>query len=468
MVALSWSALAAQPALTQISSDPFTNPTSIHQTQVEPDTFSFGSTIVSVFQVGRFNNGGASDLGFATSTNNGAKWTHGFMPGDTSQIDPNSPYERDSDASVAFDAKHNVWLVSSIPILPNGVVPTVLINRSTDGGLTWSTPIAAVSPTYTSKVNLDKNWSVCDNTPSSPFFGNCYTEFDNFAQSDLEQMTTSSDGGLTWSAPLATANTAHGLGGQPVVQPSGTVVVPFESLQNTIAAFTSENGGASWDESVKVSHVKRHPVAGNLRTSSLPSAEIDGAGTVYAAWQDCRFSTGCKANDIVFSTSTDGKTWTAAASATFDAPQVDHFIPGIAVDKATSASGAHIALSFNFYENADCTVGTCQLHEGFVSSNDGGATWTSTSDEAGPMLVAWLPLTTQGYMVGDYQSTSFDSRGAAHPVFAVATAPNGSLLNEAMFTPSSGLAVGGGSHASQSAGDGASSGGSTSTATTAR
>ena len=459
---------SANVPLTQISSDPFTNPTSNHRTEVEPDTFSFGSTIVSTFQVGRFFNGGSSDIGFATSTNNGARFTQGFLPGLTFQVDPASPYERVSDASVAFDAKHNVWLISSIPLLPNLVVPTVFISRSTDGGQSWGNPISAVSPTYTSRVDLDKNWTVCDNTPTSPFFGNCYTEFDNFAQIDLEQMITSTDGGLTWSAPLATADTVHGLGGQPLVQPNGTVVVPFESLQNTIGSFTSENGGASWDASEKISHVKAHPVAGNLRTSPLPSAEIDGAGTVYVAWQDCRFSTGCKANDIVLSTSPDGKAWSAAARATFDAPQVDHFIPGIAVDKSTSGSGAHLALSFNFYDNAACTLSTCQLHEGFVSSTDGGATWTSTSDLAGPMLVTWLPLTSQGFMVGDYQSTSFDSRGAAHPVFAVATAPNGSLLNEAMFTPATGLSLGGGSNATQVAGDGTSSGGSTGTAITAR
>ena len=468
LVALSWSVLAAQTGLTQISSDPFTNSTSFHRTQVEPDTFSFGSTIVSTFQVGRFHSGGSSDIGFSTSTNNGAHFTQGFLPGLTVQVDPASPYERVSDPSVAFDARHDVWLISSIPLSPNLVVPTVFISRSTDGGQTWANPISAVSPTYTSKVNLDKNWTACDNTPASPFFGNCYTEFDNFGQGDLEQMITSSDGGLTWSTPLATPDTAHGLGGQPVVQPNGTVVVPFESLQNTIGSFTSENGGASWDASQKISHVKAHPVAGSLRSSPLPSAEIDGAGTVYVAWQDCRFSTGCKANDVVFSTSTDGKAWTTPARATFDAPQVDHFIPGIAVDKTTSGSGAHIALSFNFYENADCTVSTCQLHEGFVSSTDGGATWTGTSDLAGPMLVTWLPLTSQGFMVGDYQSTSFDSRGAAHAVFAVATAPNGTLLNEAMFTPSSGLAVGGGLHATQQSGDGTSSDGTTTAATTAR
>jgi len=37
--------------LVQISSDPFTNSTSQHATEVEPDTFASGSTFVSTFQV---------------------------------------------------------------------------------------------------------------------------------------------------------------------------------------------------------------------------------------------------------------------------------------------------------------------------------------------------------------------------------------------------------------------------------
>jgi hypothetical protein len=78
-------ALGAVPALanvplTQISSDPFTNSTSQHRTEVEPDSFSFGSTIVAAVQQGRFFDGGSSDVGFATSTNAGASWTHGRCP----------------------------------------------------------------------------------------------------------------------------------------------------------------------------------------------------------------------------------------------------------------------------------------------------------------------------------------------------------------------------------------------------
>src|SRR5215831_15969673 len=60
--------------LTRISTDPFSNTTSQHATEVEPDTFANGSTIVSTFQVGRFFSGGATDIGVARSTNGGATW----------------------------------------------------------------------------------------------------------------------------------------------------------------------------------------------------------------------------------------------------------------------------------------------------------------------------------------------------------------------------------------------------------
>src|SRR6266487_5011280 len=82
----------AAETLTQISSDPYTNPTSNHKTEVEPDTFAFGNTIVATFQVGRFFNGGASNIGWATSTNAGETWTHGFLRNIT--VFAGGPYDR--------------------------------------------------------------------------------------------------------------------------------------------------------------------------------------------------------------------------------------------------------------------------------------------------------------------------------------------------------------------------------------
>src|SRR5207244_11844948 len=98
---LSSGALTFAAGLVQISSDPFTNTTSNHKTEVEPDTFAFGNTIVSAFQQGRFFDGGGSGIGFSTFTDGGAHWVHGSLPSATVNSTPAGPYARASDASVA-------------------------------------------------------------------------------------------------------------------------------------------------------------------------------------------------------------------------------------------------------------------------------------------------------------------------------------------------------------------------------
>jgi hypothetical protein len=438
---------AANVPLSRISSDPFTNATSQHATEVEPDTFASGSTVVTVFQVGRFFDGGGTDIGFARSTDGGASYpTSGFLPGLTATSGvggtTGAPFERVSDASVAFDARHGAWLASSIPITSSLVVPTVFTNRSTDGGVTWSAP-SSIPPPVAQKVNLDKNWIVCDDTATSPHYGNCYTEFDNNAQTDLEEMSTSTDGGVTWSQPVSPQGNPHGLGGQPVVQPNGTVIVPFETITGKEAAFESTDGGASWSHASTIASIAFQTVAGGLRTSPLPSAEIDGAGNVYVAWEDCRFRVKCSSNDIVFSSSANGTSWSAVKRIPIDpvTSGADHFIPGLAVDKGTAGTGAHLALTYYFYRSAACS-GACQLDVGFISSPDGGSHWGTPTQLAGPMALFNVANTSQGRMVGDYISTSFDSSGLAATVFAVGIPPTPPLaFDEAMYAPTSPLAV---------------------------
>src|SRR5438105_5908735 len=425
-----------------ISTDPFHNKRRQHQTEVEPDSFGFGHTVVTAMQQGRFWDGGGSDIGFATSTDGGHTFVHGFLPGLTVYSTPAGPYARASDASVAYDPKHKVWLISSLGIVtPSGPVD-VVVNRSTDGGLHWS---AAVPVNKTGHFN-DKNWTACDDTASSPFFGNCYTEFDDNTLRDLIQMSTSTDGGLIWGAGQSTANNTHGIGGQPLVQPNGTVIVPINGFAGNkflVLSFISTDGGTSWSKTFRVSEVDfRHPAGGIRAGIPLPSAEIDASGTVYVTWSDCRFEKSCSSSDLLLTSSPDGLNWTHPTRIPADpiGSGVDHFIPGLGVDRSTSGSGAHLVAAFYYYPVANCTSATCALQVGYTASADGGASWSRTAQLAGPMSVSWLPNTTQGRMVGDYISTSF-SAGVAYPAFAVANPPSGTTFDEAIYTVAGGVSA---------------------------
>ncbi|MFO1339042.1 MAG: sialidase family protein [Burkholderiaceae bacterium] len=426
--------LAAGPASAagakKVSSDPFTNPDSQHATQVEPDTFAYGKTVVSAFQTGRFFDGGSSDIGWATSQDKGKTWVKGFLPSMTVNSTPPGPYQRVSDPSVAYDAKHGTWLIASLP-LNGGAGVAVAVSRSTDGGLSWGGPVIV----STTNGFYDKTWIACDNTQTSPHYGNCYVTWDDVNAGDLLLTSTSSDGGKTWGTKKTTADNAAGLGGQPLAQPSGDVVVPaLSAFADQIIAYKSTNGGTSWGASTVVANISDHGIAGNLRSEPLPSAEVDGAGKVYVVWHDCRFRSGCTSNDIVMSTSTNGTSWTSPVRIPIDAANstVDHFIPGIAVDRNSSGATARIALTYYFFPTANCSQSTCQLSVGFVSSSDGGATWSAPVTLAGPMKLTDLANTSQGFMVGDYLSTSFIGTRAAS-VFAVAKPKSGSVFDEAMY-----------------------------------
>jgi len=421
----------ATTPLVKLSTDTFTNATSQHATEVEPGSFSFGSTIITSFQVARISGGGGADIGYAISTDAGLTWSSGVLSGITT-FQGGGTNSAVSDTNVAYDAKHGIWMISSLPISSSNI--QVAVSRSTDGGSTWGNPVVVANG-----PNLDKDWLACDSTPTSPFYGNCYMEWDDNGAANQVYMSTSSDGGLTWPAKIAVPN-ALGLGGEPLVQPSGKVIVPFLTNSSTISSYSSSNGGASWNAPVQIATVTDHAVAGGLRSDALPTAQIDAMGNVYVIWQDCRFRTGCSSNDLVMSTTADGTTWTPPARIPIDAitSTVDHFIPGLGIDPNTSGASAHLAVTYYYYPVANCTATTCALYAGFISSLDGGQTWSNPTPLAGPMSLSWLPSTFSGQMVADYIGTSFVN-GKAYGFFAVAKAKSGTAFDQAIYTTQAGM-----------------------------
>ena len=432
-------AAIAQVPVTQISNDTFKNTSSMHETEVEPASYALGNTIVSTFQMGRFSDGGASDIGFATSTDGGTTWTHGNLPGIT-KIEGTGIYDRASDTSVTYNAKFKLWLVETLALSNSGGAhgAAVLVSSSTDG-ITWANP-STVSIVESGGF-YDKPWIACDNTATSPFYGNCYVEWDDFSQFDLIEMSTSKDGGKTWSAKKTTAGSDSGNGGLPLVQPNGTVIVPIDDpFLSSVLAFKSTDGGTTWSRAVTVDVINEHFVSGSMRALPLIAAQMDAAGKVYVAWADCRFRTGCSANDIVYTTSTNGTTWSTTTRVPIDpvTSASDHFTPGFAVDRTTSGANTHIALTFNFFPVSNCTT-NCALGVGFIASANGGTTWGHPAIFAKGMNPSWLPSTTSGQMVGDYMATSFVPK-KSHGIFSVASAPVGSTLNEATFTNAAAMA----------------------------
>lgn len=421
----------------RISADPFTNGGSQHATEVEPSAASEGATIVAAFQTGRFFTYGASDIGFATSFDGGNTWQSGVLPATTHYAPPAGPYDSVSDPSIAYDVRHATWIISALPVLfSSGGVPGAIVSLSSDA-LTWSSPVAVTAANQTSN---DKNWIACDNHPASPFFGRCYLEWDSFDANGLIYMSVSRDGGHTWSAPAHPAAGAGGIGGQPVVQPDGTVIVPIDDpFAQRVLAFTSSDGGDSWSTPVVASSIADHAEAAGLRSLPLVSAAVDAAGTVYVVWQDCRFRANCAANDLVLSTSPDGRAWSAPSRIPIDGltSAVDHFIPGVGIEAGTSGAAAHVGVTYYSYADSACTRATCRLFAQFIASQDGGASWGAPQLLAGPMILDWLAQTADGAMAGDYMATTFAS-GRPFGFAAIANPTMGGAFDEGLYVSKAG------------------------------
>jgi hypothetical protein len=409
----------------RISRDPFAD-SAVHATEVEPDSFSVGSKVVATFQVGRYPDGGASAIGFATSADAGRTWRSGTLPNLTRVSRPAGPYARGSDPVVAYDAKHGVWLIATLAIsTPNFALA---ISRSADGR-DWNAPVIAFAapPTFGDDLGLDKEWIVCDNGAASPFRGRCYVTYTDFLLGVLSTRH-SDDGGLSWSAPTSFNTGFNDAGPQPLVRPNGELVIPFRNLES-MYALRSTTGGESFGapEQIAVAPVAATP---RLRAPSLPSAEISADGTVYVAWQDCTFRSGCAANDIVVAHSLPAGGWAVARVPIHAVSSgFNEFTPGIAVDPASSGAGTRIALTY--YSLRPCGD-DCRVDAGAIASTDGGRTWSQPQRlNTLSMPQEWLPF-AQGFFLGDYISTSF-AGGRAVGVLALAEPPVGRRLDEAIY-----------------------------------
>jgi RTX calcium-binding nonapeptide repeat (4 copies) len=407
-------------------------------TEVEPDSFTFGTKTVTAFQLGRYVDGGAAAIGWATSVRGGAAWRAGKLPG----LSSTTPTVRFSDPVVAYDAAHRQWLIAS---LRGPEDAEIVISRSRTG-LAWTRPLVADGP------DLDKEWLVCDNWATSPFRGRCYLSYLN-GESGAIETRLSADGGRTWSAPasappspLAPGQRTGAVNGAfPLVRPDGTLIVAYTSFKprrpDELLAIRSTDGGATFAAPALVTPILdsdvQRDIAGNyVRTAPLPSGDVDAGGRVYLAFHDCRDGAVCGGTQVVLVTSADGIDWDdPTVVPTTRAVRGDAIIPALSVLPGTRAGQARVAITYYF--RPECVgVPTAQcpgVDAELVESQDGGATWRRPQRlNAQPMPLGWIANTDSGRMLGDYISTSW-VRGRPLAVFSLASEPRRPAFRQSTF-----------------------------------
>jgi hypothetical protein len=401
---------------------------------------SGGSTVVSLFQIGRFSGDAAAGMAFSVSTNGGQTWNATWLPGLTRAQSPSNPYDRVTYESIAWNQKYGEFLASVLPISnvaepqygeTDTTLPPVVLRSG--NGFTWTAPQPVTNGA--GEIRPEKNYIACDNNASSRYYGNCYVAWDDNDNNDAFHAATSTNGGVTWGPTLNSANGHSSFGGQPVILPNGTVVVVtedssgYDGTAENIIAFVSTNGGASWSAAYEVSPLTTHTVAGDMRTQGLPSTAVDASGTIYTVWQDCRFRSGCSSNDIVLSESRNGIQWSTPYRVPLDSTTsgADHFLPTLAA--RSTIFGTTLGLSYYGYPNANCTAATCTPYAYFADSYNDGGSWSSPAALAGPFNNTWFASTGAGYMVADYFESAYPVYGYIAPV-TVASPPTGSTYHE--------------------------------------
>ncbi len=250
------------------------------------------------------------------------------------------PYDAGGDPAVAFDSQGNAYY-AGLGFDRTAPPNTVAVNRGTfdeSGQLTWALPTFINQTTAPSTLN-DKEWIAADWHASSPFRDRVYVSWTRFVfnprngryvQSPIF-LAFSADGGQTFSEPQSICgNVLYDQGSRPIVAYDGTVYVIFEgstrlaTLDSTYIVKSSD-GGVTWSKPVAIAQLQDViPLANTVfRVNSYPVGAAAPNGDLYVAWSSLmsnsgglcptQTNTGCHST-VVYSKSTDGgSTWSAPA-----------------------------------------------------------------------------------------------------------------------------------------------------------
>jgi hypothetical protein len=250
------------------------------------------------------------------SFDGGTSWTEapalGLLPG----------WGGISDPTLAWDGAGNVYLAGLAFAPGSNNLIGIAIYQSTDGGLGWSAPnLIHQSP------GDDKQWAMGDNNPASPYFGHVYVVWDDLAAGTCAFARTT-DNGASW---IGTAGQGPGsmLGNnsfapQVSVALDGTVYVVWVAGADVMFVKSSD-GGDTFTAPVAavagITPLTSPPLAapngfpelpgGSFRVLTIAAITAGGGPTLVLAWADYREGV----SRIYYAYSNDaGATWASAPS----------------------------------------------------------------------------------------------------------------------------------------------------------
>jgi len=372
--------------------------------------------VVAAWQQDRISDGGARGLVTAVSIDGGTTWSS-RQPSPFSQC-AGGTFARASDPWLAVSGSVvvQVGIAFSGGALTPGARSTVLASRSIDGGTSWG-PALTLADDDGSLYFNDKESVTIDAT--DPLY--VYAVWDRIDQDDMgpTRLARSTDGGVSWSPAATIYDPGPGrqtIGNVAVTTPDGIVLVFFTELgpaasnpqqtEGHLAVIRSADKGLTWSAPTIIADLL--PVA--TRPPSRPeltvrTGEILGSfaadpvvGTLYAAWQDARFTGGAR-NAIVLASSADGgTTWSGPVRVSAE-PSVPAFTPTLAV----LPSGL---VGVMYYDFRQAGTSTYQPTDLWLAVSRNGTDWRETR-LAGNFDFLDAP-SSGGLFVGDYQGLSGD------------------------------------------------------------
>src|SRR5215831_18769016 len=284
-----------------------------------------------------------------------------------------------SDPGVAFDTRGNVYY-SYIVVFFNRTFHSIqgtemAVAKSSDGGQTWPQVTFFNFNSGSGKFN-DKPMIAVDTNPNSPFRDSVYVGWDNASNNagkssanDALLFARSTDGGRTFSSPIAVNNLTSGpssvIGADPFVGPNGEVYVAWHDVQNSALMVNSSfDGGATFGQPVTISPTvvafdDAIPAQASRHALLYPACNADrsnGAnrGTLYCSWMDETASNG---TDIFVARSIDrGASWSSPLRVNDDPTGVrkDQFNQWLSVDPVTGT----VDVSWNDARNDPADIKT--------------------------------------------------------------------------------------------------------------